>query len=754
MKRIAFLAALAVSAIAGAHMWLVTEGVHFILSPTDFGTPPSKYAAMVNTDMESQQVNTWRPGTEYVVHSDTDYVAEAAIQQQALIEWAVSAESKGKWPKAIMLWSKYRRLYHLTGGYADEHIAVCEMGRKGLPLQDAQALFKGLWPNGPLSTTSSDPRVLELVNYDKLIRSRGKARELSNSFLSLYRSSPNGYFAGSCLLMAANELLGSSNDHPTRQDVATAESALNTLQARFPHSRLQIKALGWRARIDYLRGNPIAALAIYRRQLALGIAGEIVGPSIVACGHQLQREDLEAEGFLDMFGSALPEKIGIGAMWFSTVLNQFTDVDAKRFWRRLEDNPSLLRLYLDYRLQFTNHTQDLLALGRRVLAHLASGPNGGEIAARLAEAAFRYKRYGLAQSLAQLALRKSNDHESADLAWFVLAGIAKRRGRLTDATVLYRKIARSPHPTYLAGGALQNLALIEESRGNLFAALDIYRELDFSFDVAYLLDAKMTPDQVAGYIRSHPSDGDLKSLRLAAGFRFMRAGRWREAAAEFGAIDRKVRQKMMLAQGYYTFDDDSEHQLTDPLLTVYDLAHLDRAVHKAHSPSERAAALFVMGDYYYHNRNLLLYNPRLWHGFRAMAFQGSWNDDVASDTDRSALNRYNWEHECLARAYQIYSTVARAYPRTRIGYRAAYWAGTSLEKLGRMNTYWRWVEVRQRLDNRAARWMLTAAHSPERKLAIKANKYAGEFAEESDAWDSESGYASPHFSGWVAQNKW
>jgi|GEM_PF-3417673 len=738
MKRTAILGAIATAAIAGGNVFIVIRGYHFTTRYCDLGMPPAKYTETLSSGYPDQPNDGWRPGTSYTVYDETDIKAEAEIDRIALTEWAITSEKKGKWSKAITFWTKYRRLYHLTSGYADERLAVCRMAQHGLPATKAHRLLKGLWPVGKkVSQTSSRPQIRALARFDRLLRDTASPRKLSEEFLSEYHANPNGLFADSCLVMAARLLLCSQSLKPTPDDFRQAESELDTLRKRFPTSHLQPRALGLEARIAFLQGGFFRAVELYRRESAAGVPGNEVGSSLVECGELMHRKDLKAEGFLTQYGSFQLAQIGEGSMWLSSTLSQFKASDAKRFWRRLQSDPLLLSHYLDYRLQSTKPTRDLLSLGQTALNRNPFGSLAATSYARLAEAAYQFHRDAMARTFARRALAEAQEKETRDMANFVLASEAKRAGDLVEAIRLYRAIARSPHPTYLAGGALENLPPIYEAKHRLDIALDLYRELGFSFDVAYLLDVKMTPDQVARYASTHSRDRDVKSLRLAAGYRFMRVGRWQEAAREFRGIRRRERLKMLS----FAWADHYEDWFVepDPLVAVYDLARLDRAVKRAHGPRNRAEAKLDLAAYYYKHRDLLLYNPRLWYGERAEAIQNSWNDPHATDEDRTALYRHHWQHECLARAYELYRDVALAFPNTEMGYHAAYQAGCSEEKLSNLNDYWRWVDSRQHLIQHAVNWLSIASKSKDKALVERAAKYSSVFADEhQEPLDSES----------------
>ena len=751
MKRTAFLAILAISALAAGHEWMNLEGVHFNAQRFDLGWPPAKYADWVSTGEAPSPVDMWRPGTIYVdsgneVESDKAH----SLLLGELMSWGFAAEHNGHWAKAVQLWSRYRRLDHDEGGFSDERVQVCYHALHGLPISEVRDLLANMWPRKEeISVKENDPFAVQLTEYNHLLRCCPEPTDISDRYLKLYRSAPNGPFAADSLLESAVYELDAAHGKSSPADLHRAAESLHLFCQRFPTSRLIPRAIGWKARVAYLRGSMSEAVQLYRWQFQHGPPDDSVGPSLVLCGRALTRKDIEAEGALCTYGSLLPAQVAQGSAGLMSVLRRFSSSDARRFWSRLDHDPRLLDLYLDYRLQITGKTHDLLALAQKALDELPSRALSAQSSARLAQVSYEYHRDRLARGLAEYALNKSSSHETSDLARFVLASLEMRSNHLRQAADGYRAIYRSKHPTYLAGGALTNLAWVQERRGDLPHALDLYRELNSAYDVAYLLDVKMTADQVVAYANSHRLDHDLKALRLAAGIRLMRDSRWHEAAIQFRAIDPKVRAKLMQLPDDDPFDHEETAKLRDPLLTLYDLAHLDRAIRKAKSAEQKARAGLEMADYFYNKRDLLLYNPRLWHGNRAAVFQSSWNDLVATNADRASIYRYHWQHECLARAYLLYKAAAQSGASRQLTDHAAYWAGVCEERLANINEFWRWVDGRHHLVGHAAGWLRIASRSAKPALAQKAKKYAEVFTDESEHYSDREYFhepsAKPHF---------
>src|SRR5206468_2503097 len=116
---------------------------------------------------------------------------------------------------------------------------------------------------------------------------------------------------------------------------------------------------------------------------------------------------------------------------------------------------------------------------------------------------------------------------------------------LADFNTLLARFPKSP----LQHGAREELALLHEAVGDLGGALEQYFALGYQTDVAFLLDARMTRDEMRRYMRLHrdmpyrlqPHWGEetppARSIRYtrndviaySLGIRCLRDERWDEA---------------------------------------------------------------------------------------------------------------------------------------------------------------------------------------------------------------------------------
>lgn len=287
-----------------------------------------------------------------------------------------------------------------------------------------------------------------------------------------------------------------------------------------------------------------------------------------------------------------------------------------------------------------------------------------------------------------------------------------------------------------------NLALLYERQGRLGEALDIYQAIDFSSDVAYMIDVRMTTTQLRQYVDDHPRAKNQNLLNLSLGFRYLRDHRWNAAKSAFLRVPRSKRISMVNNSSIVD-REDSELPLQDPFKTANELRVLSNRAEALKPGLKKSQALMNLAGYYYNHHDYLLYNGALWRGDRQYAIEFSWNPDIASAADDKALDDHHWKHECFAQALIICRRIIHDYPGTSIASRAAYRGAAAADHLSRFSEYWRWKNSRINLVGESIKLMRLAEKSPNSWIAARARKYAGVFVDqmaesksEDDSFDS------------------
>lgn len=727
-------AALTVAAAAAAHVWLVMQGVHFKGGDSvDFGMPPPRYA--VQWDGLGMATGVYRPGTQYFRNRELADEEDADVRDKKTTAWyrrIEKDEAAGRWAAALAQWRAMARAGLGEPGFVRERLRILKVLVSHPHEAGAKAFLAG---TSPLKSRASLPaevgrRLRPYVEWRRAL-DEGDPRRSAGRFEALAKQTGDSDLAEAALIMIPRRLLGAGNPHPNPDDERRALAALDALRRRFPNSRFAADAEGWRGRIAFLHGRTDEAARDYQRQLALAKSGhdrlsaldsllilaQNNGRAAVAAAY-LRRLSLGP----DMDAKFFAEKK------LDSLLVQFTTDDAHRFWDRIRQNRVLLRAYLDYRLDFTQATPDLLVLAGRA-PWIGSDAHAQ---ARLAEAALRLGRLAEAFRHAARCQALAPDSDDAALALYVSGSVRQRQGNFAAARRDFQRILDRYHSAYVAGGARENLALIAEKTGRLGDALDQYYALGYVYDVAYMLDMRMSPAQIAAYLRARPDSPDRDRIRFSLGLRLLREKRWQSAIDVLAAMPAKTRRRILDARPWYGNDSLYEDQggLDDPLETARELAALDRKARRARGRTAKAAALYAMANYYYHRRDLLLYNPALWQGARAYVIGFSWNASASSPADDAALDRHHYETECLAQTLGYCRRALALRPSRDLAAQIAYRGATAAARLSDFNPYWRWKDSRVGLMAEAQSLMTRATISSDPSLAKAARKYAHVYGDE------------------------
>lgn len=520
------------------------------------------------------------------------------------------------------------------------------------------------------------------------------------------------------LIMVARTLL--RTNAPSASDVARARAALDALDAESPDGLFAWSARGWRGRASLVTGHRGEALAAYLKQLDTARNADERLNALASVRQTLAA--LRAEG-------------------------------AAEFRNAVATDPSLLRPYLSYRIHHTTLTAD----GRRALygfvQEFAKGTTpklGGDLRAHLAEMALVAGDRAGAAKEARAALDASAPR--SDLARYVLGGVALQSERWAEAERYFLAVTRTPGPLHKA--AMEPLAIAYERTNRFGAALDLYDALGYGLDRAYLLDVKMSPEEIRAYLPTVSGEkADL--VRYSLGMRLLRLNKYDEAEALFTELgDRRVKLASPGSFDYAWYQEENKRPafnplagaavenppvvdaLYDPLVTTRDLRKLRKAFAGA-TGETRVEAIYAYASYLYTRRNLLLYNAPLWQGGRSVL--EFTNDQNLANTakDRRAIVDHLYEHECLWQARTACLQIVRESPNSPWAAKALYRAATSERRLADFNFQWRTLS-RKRLNlwNEAAGHLEElATRFPNDPLAKNAMKYAGVFRQEAgDAW--------------------
>lgn len=716
-----------VGVLASAHVYQVIKGIHFKVGGefVDFGEPPSRYSDRPSTALDYEA--NWRPGSQFLLSGGDDWEEEEAHERRrqanedALLGKARSAELGGERARALRLYREALSRKFGDVGFVRGRIELLEaIGDRPVDRLGAYLSITGPGNKPPAQwPTSSDPTLSSFLAYEEAVATPGDGTTRGRKLVAVAERYPSSPRAPAALIMASRTLTQGEKSWYAPADLRVAHRAIDRLQKRYPDSRFVWAAHGERGRIAFVQKRYGEALRHYDRQLRLAKNGDERDKALTSI---LMAED--AWGRRDRVAVVCLRLIRLGGGGYMVrrldqALSFFDAKDAARFGQTLRRDPALLDEYLEYRVDFTEPTKDLY--------RFSTTPGIKSLAlARLASVALKFKDAKRARRYADRALRLSDEKDAHALATFTLATLDRRAGRKSASRAKYAAIVRRWPKSYLAGGARENLTLLNEQLDDLGAALDQYGALGYREDFAYMIDVRMTSGQLARYIATRPRHPQRPTLIYTLGMRYLREGKWSQAETSFDRLDADQRRRFASMRGNYIGDEKTQ----DPMETLKALQRLDLNVRRAKGRNAKAAALFAMGDYYYRHGNLLLYSPPAWQGLRSVVISHSWNYAVARPEDDRALKRHHGEHEAISHALRLYRRVVKEYPETPIAPRAAYWGACAANRLADFANYWRWENRDASLTGEAVRLMKFAERSKDPALAKKARKYHGVFRKE------------------------
>lgn len=519
---------------------------------------------------------------------------------------------------------------------------------------------------------------------------------------------------GRAMIMAARTLIGQTYPYgekarPNSAAISQARGFLNELLTNPSYQRFAWSARGWRARIDFAEKQYGNAAVAYLAQLRT------------------------APNFDDRLQATTSLRVS---------LDRISTADAAIIRKAILADPRLFEPYAEYRIYHSEvgydeakpRTKESLAslakFGRDVIAANPKVTIKAGVTARLAEIAYQSGDFATAQTLADRSLTTPNG-ERRDLARYVAAGARFRQKKTADAIKTLGQVSTAFKGSYLLAPANELKALCQQDLGDFGAALDTYRELDYKLDIAYLLDVRMSIDQIRAYRDQKP--GAFATLVL--GYRLLRENNLPEAKREFASIPEADRKKLAkVGDTDYRWNElPGIDVIPDPLVTTQELM-------KLREKTDTPADLYALASYYYNHRNLLLYNASLWDGSRQVLV--SLNSGVTTREDRLLVRKHSYEHECLFVARQICLEIARRFPQAPETSKALYRAATSSRRLADFNSWWRAYGTQAELFDSAISLMKRCATEfPNEPLAANARKYAKAYDDEKRDALLQAGFA-------------
>ena len=727
--------------IALGHIWATDESIHFKATDLDFGRPPLRYDLSGTGATDVGGYSTWRPGTQYAQPPERWWEPSDPyidFDPNYLYRKTNALEDTGKFRAALdkWIWAKSKDIGDST--VYDSRIDLLRTILKAKDRRGAKALLAATRELNPakefpvVTKLSPDLQPWMLIEHCKASKQTDSEKGAVFAFIaSRYPKSPTVSVA---LNLAVGSYLSQPAEDVSATDIRLSEPILRELERVNPNAKTHFDVMGWRGRIQFVQKHYEQALRIYRRQQNLARTqseAQTVVNSILLCCKCLGNRPASAAALLEGYDN---ETTGIGrATYYRLIQHQitsFTGRDSRQFWIRLRSTPRLLSAYLDFRQEMDTPTQDLLRLASRDLGTALRSSYGPHILLRISEVAYNLDKLSTSKEKAIAAQKGASIADDKALATYLLASISKKQGDWAGAEKGYQSIITTFPTNYLVGACRENLALVYERKHQFGKALDQYWALDYPYDVAYLIDIRMTPKELEGYIAEHPNSKRMNLLRYSLGIRFLRTEQFKAAAQQLSKLSSKSRENLtrLMWEHEQERSDDPVERTQDPLITAQQLGALSNHFYAAKTMNAKAEAKWKIACYYYNHRNLLLYNAALWMRDRSVAIGFQWNSHVATKEDNKILYQHHWEHECYAKTLKICKQIVKEYPRSRIRFQAAYRAACAAERLSNMNQYWRWVDETEDLLGQSVNLMAYARRSPNPGLAKAAKKFASLYA--------------------------
>lgn len=759
------------------------DSVHFHSSPPDFGLPPRRAVLSWRGEHDdrpgAEEGSGDKPGLELLPDGEEEEAARKRHAQE--IAGVEALEDRGAWQEALQQLTQTASADGWSGLLRDRVqiiqrlkkfsaptpalMAAYRRYRQGLDdlevekLSEAQDAFEQIYRD----TNADFLRVhacYQLASLAWQWLDNTRAISLYQGMLKEFPQEPKREDA--LIMLARCAVLPFT---PAGCDPKLGKEALDQLEREFPHSRFRQTAVGLRGRMHFLAGEYAAAFQCYR-SIGDSRSVEIMLPKMQAGDAGKFRVWLLASYLRRLTRAHTYDDYAQAIIAIDRTEGALTPQEAKQFSALLRSDPELPDPYLYYRL---NHTS-LDAGGRKSLARLADAiiaahPNtrlSPTVRARLAEVFYRNKQYAKALSWVE---EQKTAAQPYDLALYVRGAALQKLGRNSEALAEFRTLLTRCPQSGMRHAAREEVAILCEALGDRIGALEQYFELDYTADIAYLLDCRMSIAEVEAslsrfntghhmlnadrYYEVAPEGEDgtpsvrysrQELLLYTLGVLELRADHWDAAERWFKQL--KAKRVKLFSEGRKKWESRPS---PDPLTATHDLRRLNEAAQNAPDENARAVALYKLATYYYSHGTLLLYNPLLWKETRAWNY-GAWLDTKRLNAQDIATTRaYMYRHEVYARSLQICREIAQRYPNSAVAPQALYRGACSARYLANFNGWWREENKAHNFWKEAAQMMhACAARYPHNPLAKEAAKYSKVFDQErKDAWDENARAALP-----------
>ena len=727
--------------LAFGHIWATDETVHFKATGLDFGRPPLRYDLNGTGASDAGSSSDWRPGTQYVSPPYRELTKNdpySDFDPNYLYRKTNSLEGAGEFQAALDKWNWAKAKEIGSGCGSDSRIELLKTilgakNRRGAIALLAATRELNSSKQFPLPMDMS-PELRPTMLMERCLVSKQPDRQKGKEYTNIAHAYPHSKVAIDALEKAIQSYLAQGSVEITASDIQASQQLLHELERSQSTRHIRFVVLGWKGRIQYVQKHYARAIEIYRRQQELARnhsqAQEVVN-SIVRCCKRLGNRSASAAALLEGYDN---ETTGFGRGTYYRLtqlqIDSFSAKDSSQFWRRLRTSPRLLSAYLDFRQEMDHPSRDLLHLAERNLGPALKSKYGSHILLRIAEVAYNLDELPTAKVKALAAQMSATQPDDKALATYILASVAKKQGDWVGAQKGYQSILTSYPSDYLVGASRENLALVFERKHEFGNALEQYWKLNYVYDVAYLIDVRMTPKEIEDYMAQHPNSEHTKLLKFSLGIRYLRKDQFKSAALVLSKLSAKSRENLSRLMDHYAVQskEDPMDRIQDPLITAQQLGTLYNHYNAAQTNNAKAVAKWKIACYYYDHRDLLLYNPALWLRVRTVAIGFQWNSEIATKEDYRALNQHHWEHECYAKTLILCKQILKEFPQSPIRFQAAYRGACAAERLARMNPYWRWEGERKDILGQSVNLMAYARRSPDPGLAKAAKKFASIYA--------------------------
>ncbi|MBC7932746.1 MAG: outer membrane protein assembly factor BamD [Rubrivivax sp.] len=518
------------------------------------------------------------------------------------------------------------------------------------------------------------------------------------------------------------------------EDWEKASAAFSRVLRDYPRGLYGRDARGWLAYLHLRVGQTAEGLVEYYRMLADESDAAARDEAVrslslarrVATGEDMERVEELIEGeprvalayaYHNVYNFALRQMPHI----------EISDEDNPYSYYKDKYEDENQRLYYDWEQTERDRRGDraerkelarVASFATRLMRRRPGADLGGSFALRVAEANVELGENKAALAFAVRALASGLEgNERASALW--VKGVAEHRTSDLKATrQTFAQLVKEFPEGDLTEGARRFLAMAAEDAGDLDAALEQYLALGYEDDVAYFVDALMSPDQLAAFVEKRSDAAHRDYLFYALGVRYLRAWRFDDARRALSQV-RTTPRRAYDSPAYYSYDSWNsdvrkerdpktvsyyEYETRTPtfelngipsdwvlrdLQTIADLERLQSEADRVVNYEERAEALYQLASYVFEGSDLKFYNPAAWRGIRERILVNYEEAHYRAPNEAQALWQYMQEHETPARALNIYLEVVRLYPNSRAARDALYSAAVCQQHLSNFNEYWR-----------------------------------------------------------------